>query len=373
MSKAQIRFDTVQFPKMYSTKEGYLRGKATVTRVGVFDYHVRKELRHPDEVFKKDSLETLKMIPVTNDHPNEMMNANNASKYQVGYTGEHYDVNSNAVVVTLTITDKATIEQIKTGKHQVSMGYICDTLEEKGKFDGVDYTHKQVGIVYNHLAIVKEGRAGSNIRLRFDSALVSEEEIKNIITEENNMSDEKNTEQLQLKYDALESKFDSSKKDAELLKIKNEHLQVRLDAMEKAYNLSSKEIEELKAVRTDAMVAEQAKKTLRALIFAAPVLGNPIAWVSHAVRDIQINGINNKLAKERKDAIDFTGKSDEAVEESFNAHFDVYNAGNLQNKIDCKDLVKGLYSHYDSSSRNMSIGEKIIMHEAQQNAKKKTA
>ncbi len=133
MSKAQIRFDTIQFPKMHTTEEGYLRGKATVTRVGVFDYHVRKELRHPDEVFNADSLKTLKMIPVTNDHPRELIKADNASKYQVGFTGEHYDVNSSSVIVTLTVTDKATIDQIKAGKHQVSMGYTCDVIEEKGR------------------------------------------------------------------------------------------------------------------------------------------------------------------------------------------------------------------------------------------------
>ena len=71
-----IRFDSIKLPKMIKTKEGYLRGEAVVSRAGVFKYRnvdgsVRGELRHPDNIFKIDSLETLKMIPITNDHPPE--------------------------------------------------------------------------------------------------------------------------------------------------------------------------------------------------------------------------------------------------------------------------------------------------------------
>jgi len=78
-------------PKMLETSEGYLRGEAIVSRAGVFKYRnvdgsIRGELRHPDDVFNNDSLSTLKMIPITIDHPPEFVNASNAHKYQVGYT-----------------------------------------------------------------------------------------------------------------------------------------------------------------------------------------------------------------------------------------------------------------------------------------------
>jgi len=62
-----IRFDSITIPKMTRTKEGYLRGKAVVSCAGVFSYMnmdgtIRGELRHPEEVFKKSSLDTLKVI-----------------------------------------------------------------------------------------------------------------------------------------------------------------------------------------------------------------------------------------------------------------------------------------------------------------------
>ena len=74
------RFDTFQVPKVEKTKEGYLRGKVIASRAGVFEYlnfdgTVRRELRHPDEVFKTDSLDTMKMIPVTDDHPAEFVDS----------------------------------------------------------------------------------------------------------------------------------------------------------------------------------------------------------------------------------------------------------------------------------------------------------
>jgi hypothetical protein len=107
-----IRFDSIPLPKMTRTKEGYLRGQAVVSRAGVFQYMnmdgtIRGELRHPDEIFQKSSLDTLKMIPITNDHPPEFLNANNIAQYQVGYTGETYDVVNDQIILTMTITCNA--------------------------------------------------------------------------------------------------------------------------------------------------------------------------------------------------------------------------------------------------------------------------
>ena len=54
------------------TNEGFLKCDAIVTRTGVFFYKnpdgtIRKELRHPDDVLQEESLQTMKMIPLTND------------------------------------------------------------------------------------------------------------------------------------------------------------------------------------------------------------------------------------------------------------------------------------------------------------------
>jgi uncharacterized protein len=77
IAEQATRYDTFQIPKVQKTKEGYLRGDAVGSRAGVFVYYnldgsIRRELRHPDDIFTKTSLDTLKMIPVTLDHPSEL-------------------------------------------------------------------------------------------------------------------------------------------------------------------------------------------------------------------------------------------------------------------------------------------------------------
>ena len=54
----------------------FLIARAPVTSIGVFTYKnpegsFRKELRLPEEVFNSDSLETLKLKPLTKFHPDE--------------------------------------------------------------------------------------------------------------------------------------------------------------------------------------------------------------------------------------------------------------------------------------------------------------
>src|SRR5210317_192489 len=105
------RYDQAELVgKISKTDEGYLRGSAIVTRTGVFDYlnadgSIRRELRHPDHVFSKDSLSSLKMIPVTNNHPDErMVNAQNADRLSIGQTGESVAVDGRYVIASMTIT-----------------------------------------------------------------------------------------------------------------------------------------------------------------------------------------------------------------------------------------------------------------------------
>ena len=361
MSKAQIRFDTIQFPKMHATKEGYLRGKATVTRVGVFDYGLTKELRHPDEVFKTDSLKTLKMIPVTNDHPDDMVNPSNASKYQVGYTGEHYDVISNAVIVTLTVTDKATIDQIKAGKHQVSMGYNCDILEEKGRFDEVDYTHKQKNIVYNHLAIVNRGRAGSDIRLRFDSALVSKEEIKNIILEEKNMSDEKNTEELQLKLDAAIAQQTAKDKEIELLNDKLKQAQLKIDSLEKSNVKLNDDLTLEKSKGADEIIAAMVVERVDLIASASEVLELD-GYRHHSDRDLRIAAIN---AKQKTDE-DFKSADDAYIKGRFDALF----GSSSKTKVDHNVFKLLRRQHNDQANPSSGSNYFDMLSEARKNIAK---
>ena len=67
------------------TPEGFLIARAPVTSVGVFAYRnadgtPRYELRLPEEVFSEESLNSLKMKPLTLLHPDQAVTPDNVEK-----------------------------------------------------------------------------------------------------------------------------------------------------------------------------------------------------------------------------------------------------------------------------------------------------
>lgn len=184
----EIRIDRMPMPRVTRTDEGYLRGEAVATRTGVLIYRnadgsIRRELRHPDDVFHPDAMASLTMIPVTVDHPSVLVNADNAAALGVGATGENVRRQDGHVIVPLTITAKRGIEAVESGKQELSMGYTVQLDAVSGVYDGEEYTHRQRNIRYNHLAIVNVARAGRAARLNIDGVSVP----TNVDAEEINM------------------------------------------------------------------------------------------------------------------------------------------------------------------------------------------
>ena len=74
--------------------DGFLKGRAIVTNVGVFTYvladgSIRRELRPPEEVLDSlESRQSLAMRPITNGHPENMVTSENVDQVKVGFTGE---------------------------------------------------------------------------------------------------------------------------------------------------------------------------------------------------------------------------------------------------------------------------------------------
>lgn len=157
VSDSTIPCDAIELPTVRFDENGFLVGYAAVTRTGVFPYvnfngTLRGELRHPDEIFKQESIDTLEMIPITLDHPPELLNVENASKYQVGTTGQIFEISDDKIIVSIKITDKKAIEAILGGKVELSLGYNFDSIPEEGEYKGQHYSVKQYNIKYNHLS-----------------------------------------------------------------------------------------------------------------------------------------------------------------------------------------------------------------------------
>jgi hypothetical protein len=179
------RIDVVKMDKGEFTPQGFLRAPAFFTRTGVFKYRKRdgslvRELRHPDDVFAKESLDSLRMSPLTDDHPPQFINPENYKKYSIGYISEQITTEQNKISGQVVVADKSAIMKVDTGKVELSCGYFSDLVEEKGTYDGEEYDFRQTNIRYNHVALVDKGRAGSQVRLRLDAhdAIIEGIEIK---------------------------------------------------------------------------------------------------------------------------------------------------------------------------------------------------
>lgn len=182
---AQVtRIDRGTFKKARIDKRGYLIADAYFTRAGVFLYRradgsIIRELRHPDEVFKKTSMDSLANLVITNDHPAEgLLTSSNTKKYFAGYTGdavtrENLSVNGKTIASLkgkMIVSDEAAVKDVvDKGKVENSCGYTCDLDFTPGVWEGEPYDAQQKNIEYNHVAIVDRGRAGPEIRIKLDS------------------------------------------------------------------------------------------------------------------------------------------------------------------------------------------------------------
>lgn len=173
----KLRYDIGRLQPVRRMPNGTIVADAHLTRAGVFEYRnpdgsTRRELRLPEEVFRPDSMRTFAMVPTTDDHPPEMIDATNAIKFAKGATGETITRDDDHMRGSIAVFDASTIKKMEMGKLQLSCGYTCDLDEVPGihplwgKYDAI-----QRNIVGNHVALVEHGRAGRTASVRMDAAV----------------------------------------------------------------------------------------------------------------------------------------------------------------------------------------------------------
>ena len=168
--------DVATFTGARVTDEGYLIANVRTARIGTQDYR-GVELDRPDldkvtvyrdeaEVFRKASLQTFGLLPVTDDHPADMVTADTARMVSVGTTNEEVLRDGEYLRIGIKLTDAATIRKVQDGKRELSVGYVSELVWGDGFApDGTAYQARQTNIVGNHIAIVDAGRAGPLARI----------------------------------------------------------------------------------------------------------------------------------------------------------------------------------------------------------------
>ena len=175
MDSSAFRFDFSPITRTETTEEGYLRVWSRAARTGIQLYRRAdgsqvREYRPPEEVSKPESLATFGMKPVTLEHPSVLLDANNTSQFQKGYSGSQVRFTDGFVEVALVVTDAEAIQSVQRGDTQeVSAGYRVDYDPTPGETpDGVSFDGTQRNIKVNHIALVRKGRAGPEVRLLLD-------------------------------------------------------------------------------------------------------------------------------------------------------------------------------------------------------------
>lgn len=170
-------FDFAPSSRSY-TDNGFLRVKGRAARTGVYQYlaseleltdrapnEIVNVYRPAEEVFNTDSLQSYSNVDVTNDHPSTMVDAKTYKSTSVGHVISATQ-DGDFVTVDMIIKSDDAIRDVESGKSQLSPGYTAVYVEEKDVAPcGTAYDFKQTGIDVNHVAIVKRGRGGDQVRI----------------------------------------------------------------------------------------------------------------------------------------------------------------------------------------------------------------
>lgn len=166
------------------TAQGFLRVNARLTKTGIFKYDNGREYRSVEEVFREDSLESLKGAPVTDLHPSEksldnFLTPTNAKHYIIGIT-ESIERDGDYLKGSLIIFHENAIKAIESGERkEISLGYKCRLDKTPGAHNGEAYDAIQRDIIVNHVAIGPKGwgRAGPDCSIRTDSTSIKGQDV----------------------------------------------------------------------------------------------------------------------------------------------------------------------------------------------------
>ena len=180
------------------TPEGYLSAKAAVTTVGIQEYMGSELLQYgfdvdsnatygvfrgSETVFHPDTENSLKLKPITCEHPMGDVTADNYNDLSVGVVGETVErLDNKRLGAKIQITQSEIVDAVRSGVSEVSLGYDCDIIEESGTYDGQSFQFRFDGGMYiNHLAVVKAGRCGETVRILDGGTQMNKKQLEKLL------------------------------------------------------------------------------------------------------------------------------------------------------------------------------------------------
>ena len=234
------------------TPQGYIKTTARITKGAVLQYYgheigltdsranqIINVHRTLEELSKPETLKSIDGMPLTITHPpDKKVSADDWKDKTVGHV-QNPRVEGNYIVCDVYIQDKSAIELLKDKDiRELSVGYEPADIQE---IDGQFY---HINIRVNHIAIVAEGRAGSDCRLNDSKSKTGVkmgfntkklvDSIKKLLTDSGLSSEEinKKIEELVAQLEEVQGKEDEeSKSKAEELQKQIDELKAQLEAL----------------------------------------------------------------------------------------------------------------------------------------------
>ncbi|MNF67365.1 hypothetical protein D3C84_491770 [compost metagenome] len=256
------------------TPEGFLCVKGIAARTGVYQYlsseleldgpeRIVNVYRPPAQVFAPESMATFPDKDVTNDHPDDLVDSNTFKQVSVGHV-RGVEQDGDNLVVDLIIKDQSAIDDIQSGKAELSPGYLAEYVEAPGidPVSGTAYEFEQRDIQINHVAVVEAARGGKVARI-FDHKPkgVPMAQRKVFLDSKKNRSITVDEEVALVVEDAV----------AALQKFADEESE-RADKAEATKDEAEEKLEEAKKETSDAAIGARVKATLDTIALAAKVV-----------------------------------------------------------------------------------------------------
>jgi len=355
---------------------GFMSLLANLTRTGIFVYQqiepdgtvkILRQLRLAEEQ-DEEMLATLSGLPLTNNHPEELVSPENAEDYIVGMTSDRPkkilapvqngdDAEEEFIQQRVTIFNKDTMQDVKRRrKRQVSLGYTCELDFTPGVYKGQNYDCIQRNIRVNHVSLVQHARGGSNCKLLLDG----KEQTINLdgtSIDEKNIPKEENVKVFIL--DGKEYTVEDSVH-ALLTSLKTErdeaiqNLDAKTKSVEKLTALKD-DLESKIKVQNDADDADKFQAAVRERVAleskASKVLGE----------DVNLDGlseseIKKKVVKKLRPSISLDGKSEDYIDARYEIALEDFNEDSSDEVS--KKMGKKIQAKNDDSEDAFSAAEK---------------
>jgi len=330
------RFDQVEISPETMQKlgaTGFLTYQFTAAKTGVFPYYDQElgrvvyELKHPDDLLKPEVISQLNYLPITEDHPSELVNLDNSVFFTKGITHSDSHIEENMLIGSGTVFDPGLVAKVlNKQKDGCSIGFACELIDEVGDYEGQRYERRQTNFIFNHLAMVALPRCGPDCVARIDS--LDKEAAVQVMADEVQYLNERSQvkEMKKIRIDSLEFEVPdevASKLDQQEHRIGE--LQGRLDAREDENRRLREENDSLKKQTVPVEKLDELAEARRTLLEAARTFaGDGYETKGKTDRQIKIDCI----AAFSGDQFTGEGKSDDYVNARFDTMLDMVQKSN---------------------------------------------